>query len=87
MEPLPFYALVRTRGPGTHLDPAKPLAVGVVVGMSQSVAGWHYAVSIGETSYAFDHSDLIFLGCVVDPMVIYGDDAELLSTTAVCRLI
>ena len=32
MEPLPFYALVRTCGPRTHQNPDRPLGVGVIVG-------------------------------------------------------
>lgn len=77
MEPLPFYALVRTRGPGTWAHPDKPLAVGVVTGRSEGPNGWVYAVSIGETNYSFAHDELIPLGCALDRAVIYGTTADL----------
>lgn len=72
-EPLPFYALVRTRGPGTHLDPNRPLAVGAVLGRSEGPSGWVYAVSIGETAYSFEHHELIPLGVVLDRSAFYPD--------------
>lgn len=77
MKPLPFYSLVRTRGPGSHVDPNKPLGLGVVLGRSEGPDGWGYAVGIGEISYSFGHDELIPLGCVVDRLVIYGTDAEI----------
>lgn len=77
MEPLPFYALVRTRGPGAGVDPNKPLGVGVVLGRSEGPGGWVYSVAIGEVSYSFGHAELIPLGCVLDRVVIYGSDEEL----------
>lgn len=86
MDPLPFYALVRTRGPGTHVDPNKPLAVGVVLGRSEGPGGWVYSVSIGETTYSFGHEELIPLGCVLDRVVIYGSDEELEAAHDVCHV-
>lgn len=85
MEPLPFYALVRTRGPGTWVEADKPLAVGVVTGRSEGPGGWVYSVHIGEISYSFDHDQLIPLGCVLDRVAIYGSDEELESAHDVCR--
>lgn len=70
-EPLEFYALVRTRGPGTHVDPDKPRALGAVVGRSEGPTGWAYAVMIGEVTYAFDHDELIPVGVVLDRSVFY----------------
>ncbi len=86
MDPLPFYALVRTRGPGTHVDPNKPLAVGVLLGRSEGPGGWVYSVSIGETTYSFGHEELIPLGCVLDRVVIYGSDEELEAAHDVCHV-
>lgn len=85
MEPLPFYALVRTRGPGTSVDPSKPLAVGVVLGRSEGPEGWVYSVSVGEVSYSFTHEELIPLGCVLDRVVIYGSDEELEAAQERCH--
>lgn len=86
-EPLPFYSLVRTRGPGTHVDQNKPLAVGVVTGRSEGAEGWVYAVSVGEINYGFGHDELIPLGCVLDRVVIYGTDEELEAAQDVCRAV
>jgi hypothetical protein len=70
-EPLPFYALVITRGPGTHIDRNKPLALGAVLGRSEGVDDWDYAVMIGEQTYSFQHDELIPLGVVLDRSVFY----------------
>lgn len=77
MEPIPFFTLVTTKGPGTHVNPYKPVALGVVLGRSEGPRGWGYAVMIGERTYGFDHDELIPLGAVVDQAVIYGTDDEL----------
>lgn len=71
VEPLPFYSLVRTRGPGTHIDPNKPLALGAILGRSEGPAGWWYAVMIGEATYSFEHDELVPLGIVLDRSVFY----------------
>lgn len=85
MEPLQLYELVRSRGPGMHVDPNKPIAIGVVLGRSEGASGWVYSVSIGETSYSFAHDELIPLGCVLDRVVIYGSDEELEAASSPCR--
>ncbi|WP_328328449.1 hypothetical protein OHA70_03555 [Kribbella sp. NBC_00382] len=73
VEPLPFYSLVNTRGPGTRVDPSKPVALGAVLGRAQGPNGWEYAVSVGETSYMFTHDELEPIGVVLDRSVFYGD--------------
>ena len=77
MEPIPFFSLVTTRGPGTHVNPYKPVALGVVLGRSEGPEGWGYAVLVGEQTYGFDHEELILLGAVVDRTVIYGTTEDL----------
>jgi hypothetical protein len=75
VDPLPFYSLVRTRGPGTCVDPNKPLGLGAVLGRAQGPSGWEYAVIIGETTYSFAHDELEPLGVVLvlqPEFVIYG---------------
>lgn len=84
-KPLPFYSLVRTRGPGTRVNPNKPLAVGVVTGRSEGPEGWVYSVSIGEINYKFGHDELIPHGCVLDRVVIYGSDEEPSAAEGICR--
>lgn len=77
MEPLAFFSLVLTRGPGTHVNPNKPVALGVVLGRSEGDEGWGYSVLIGEQTYAFSHDELIPLGCALDRAVIYGTTEDL----------
>lgn len=77
MEPLPFFSLVLTRGPGTHVNPNKPVALGVVLGRSAGVEGWGYSVLVGEQTYAFSHDELIPLGCILDQVVIFGTTEDL----------
>lgn len=77
MEPLPFFSLVLTRGPGTHVNPRKPVALGVVLGRAEGTSGWDYGVLIGEEIYRFSHDELIPLGCVLDRTVIYGTAEDL----------
>lgn len=77
MEPLAFFSLVVTRGPGTHVDPDKPVALGVVLGRSEGDDGWGYAVLIGEQTCSFHHDELIPLGCALDREVIYGTTEDL----------
>jgi hypothetical protein len=72
-DPLPFYSMVRTRGPGTWVDSDKPFALGAVLGRAQGPNGWTYSVSIGETSYVFAHDELDPIGVVLDRSVFYGD--------------
>jgi len=71
-EPLASYALVRTRGPGTQVDPRKPLALGAVLGRSEGPHGWVYAVAIGEQTYSFEHDELIPIGVVLERSVFYA---------------
>lgn len=77
MDPSPFYALGRTRGPGTWDHPDKPTANGAVPGRREGPGSWIYAVSIGEISHSFAHDELIPLGCVLERVALYGSDAEL----------
>lgn len=73
-EPLPFYALVKTTGPGTWEDPHKPLALGAVLGRAQDESGlWNYAILIGEQTYGFTHDELVPIGVVLDRSVLYDD--------------
>ncbi len=74
VDPLPFYSLVRTRGPGTCVDPNKPLGLGAVLGRAQGPSGWEYAVIIGETTYCFAHDELEPLGVVLDRSVFFEDE-------------
>jgi hypothetical protein len=68
---------VLTKGPGTHVNPNKPVALGVVLGRSEGDEGWGYSVLVGEQTYAFNHDELIPLGCTLDRAVIHGTTEDL----------
>ena len=87
MDPLPFYSLVCTRGPGTRVNPTKPLALGVVLGRSEGPDGWGYSVMIGEHTYAFGHDELIPLGHVVNRAIMYGSAEELEALPVADRVV
>lgn len=85
-EPLPLYSLVRTRGPGSRVNPERPLGIGVVTERRAAPWGRVYAIAMGEVFYLFNHDEVIPLGCVLDPLVMSGADAELRAAPRLCSL-
>lgn len=77
MEPLPFFSLVRTRPGSREYKKRQPLGLGIVLGRSEGLDGWHYSVMVGELCWHFRHDELIPLGWTVDRGLIYGTDEDL----------